>query len=95
MVALQSSGKLVYCFFSITDCAVELQGSHYYPEEYLDMQRLFGLLGPHIKKEEDIRYKDIKKEEEYVNTRTLTFKTSRHEQVFMIKNILPAEVRGA
>lgn len=59
------------------------------------MQRLFGLLGPHIKKEEDIRYKDIKKEEEYVNTRTLTFKTSRHEQVFMIKNILPAEVRGA
>lgn len=38
---------------------------------------------------------DIKKEEEYVNTRTLTFKTSRHEQVFMIKNILPAEVRGA
>lgn len=60
LVALQSSGKLVYCFFSITDCAVELQGSHYYPEEYLDMQRLFGLLGPQKKKKKRyIRYVKI------------------------------------
>lgn len=61
------------------------------------MQRLFGLLGPQKKKKKKTRKicQDIKKEEEYVNTRTLTFKTSRHEQVFMIKNILPAEVRGA
>lgn len=59
LVALQSSGKLVYCFFSITDCAVELQGSHYYPEEYLDMQRLFSLLGPQKKKKRYIRYVKI------------------------------------
>lgn len=92
---MQSSGKLVYCFFSITDCAVELQGSHYYPEEYLDMQRLFGLLGPQKKKKKIHKIcQDIKKEE-YVNTGTLMSKTSCHEQVFMIKNVLAAEVRGA